>query len=187
MPQLSELAGNPAAQLPVGTKVRDGDIRVAICLSPRKVLEEELHGLSFLTTGVCSDLPLVLSVLGCAAAWILHIAPWVLLGLFFFIYLRKQSQYTPAAVSKQNPFRLDAKPEKQFLCDWGNVYPVPELFMDFLYIDNTSSCYYSCINSDMEMDKTFWFEEKLCCKYCWNKALWKMHGATSHIGTTMYS
>lgn len=57
-PQLSERTGNPASQLPVGTKVRDGDVRVAMCLTPRKVLEE-LHGFSFLTSGVCSDAPLV--------------------------------------------------------------------------------------------------------------------------------
>lgn len=67
------------------------------------------------------------------------------------MYLRKQSQYTPAAVSKQIPFRLGAKPETRLLCDWGGVYPVPEAFTHFLYVDNTSYC--SCINSDTEMDR----------------------------------
>ena len=55
--QLSELTGNQAIQFSVGTKVRDGNIHVTICLSPLKVLED-LHGLNFLTGGVYNDFPL---------------------------------------------------------------------------------------------------------------------------------
>lgn len=56
--QLPELTENQTIQLPVGSKVQDGNRHVAICLSLLKRFEEQLHGQSFHVGGICSDFPL---------------------------------------------------------------------------------------------------------------------------------
>lgn len=133
-------------------------------LIPFKSIKEELPGLSFLAGGVYSDLPLEWLLLFCTRACGSMYSPacCVCFTWFFFFFLNlgfnktKQAELVPKEIWVLHP----AWKETWFLCICSAVYwemyiNSPRNIYVFLYIDNISSCYFSSINSDMEIDRSF--------------------------------